>query len=843
MSGRRNARNVENYWDIDRFEGQVKAVLGPTNTGKTHFAIERMLGYASGMIGFPLRLLARENYDRIVNEKGSRSVALITGEEKIIPKNPQWFVCTVESMPLNRPVEFLAVDEIQLCADADRGHIFTDRLLNARGNAETLFLGSDTMGPILRALIPDIRIDERLRMSTLSYAGATNLTRLPRRSAIVGFSVDKVYELAERVRRQKGGAAVVLGALSPRTRNAQVAMYQAGEVDYMVATDAIGMGLNMDINHVAFSGIRKFDGHRTRSLASNEIGQIAGRAGRYMNDGTFGTTAGHGPLPEKVIGAVESHRFKPINSIQWRSRDLDFQSPKALLKSLSHSPRQPELLRAREAEDQRSLIALTREDEVMARTGTPDMVRLLWDVCQIPDFRKIMPDLHTSFLRQVFLHLAGEGGRLDETWVKAQIDRLKSTTGDIDDLTGRLADVRIWSYISHRGDWLADPLHWQKQAGLIEDALSDALHERLTQRFVDRRAAYIDRKRGAGAQLLSAVTKRGDVVVEGQSVGIMQGVEFIPNGVLGPERRAVLSAARRATMQEIGQRVQRLCADPDDAFHLSDNGHIIWGSGIIARLVSSKTLLVPELKMSKSDLLDNKLRNLIRERLSLWLSAEIRNSFGSVFEARKAKLGGTARGLVYRLSESLGGLSHPLSAAEWQSLRKSERLKLARLGIQMSPAAVYFRALQLPRAMQMRQILWQAHNNRRVPHIEFDCPSTMARDLGHVDWACLGFRRIGNRAVRFENLERLYRLAKQKSQKGSFQATVEMKAAVGAKDTEFEQIMAALGFSKIKSSSEELKFRQKPHRPRTKKRSRRRKNLIVNPDSPFAELHKIAKAK
>ena len=841
LRGRRNARKFGAYWD-DQYERQVKAILGPTNTGKTHFAIERMLGHATGMIGFPLRLLARENYDRIVSQKGSHSVALITGEEKIIPKNPKWFVCTVESMPLNRRVEFLAVDEIQLCADADRGHIFTDRLLNARGNSETLFLGSDTMGPILRALIPEILIDERLRMSTLSYAGAANLTRLPRRSAIVGFSVDNVYELAERVRRQKGGAAVVLGALSPRTRNAQVAMYQAGEVDYMVATDAIGMGLNMDVNHVAFTGMRKFDGHRTRNLAPVEVGQIAGRAGRYMNDGTFGTTAGHGPLPDKLIGAVESHRFDPISSIQWRSRDLDYRSPKSLLKSLRRSPHRPELLRAREAEDQRSLFALTRDEDVMARTGTPDMVRLLWDVCQIPDFRKIMPDHHTSFLRQVFLNLAGEGGRLDETWVKVQIDQLKSTAGDIDALTGRLADIRIWTYISHRGNWLADPPHWQQQAGAIEDALSDALHDRLTQRFVDRRATYIDRKRGAGAQLLSAVTVRGDVVVEGQSVGTMQGVDFIPKGVFGPERRAVLSAARRATMQEIGQRVQRLCADSDDAFYLTDSGRIVWSGGDIARLVRSKTLLAPEIKMSKSDLLDNKMRSLIRQRLSLWLSIEISKSLGVIFEARKAELDSIARGLVYRLSESLGGLSRPLSPAEWQSLTKPERLRLKQLGISMSPAAVYFKALQLPQAMRMRQILWQAHNNRCVPEIRFDRPSIMARDLRNVDWACLGFRRIGNRAVRFENLEKLFRMARQKSKKGTFQATLEMKATIGVKDSELEQVMAALGFSAVKSGNIR-KFRQKLRQPKPKKRSRRRKNTNVNPDSPFAELYKLAKAK
>jgi len=842
LSGRRSARNVEAYWNIDRFEGQVKAILGPTNTGKTHFAIERMLGHADGMIGFPLRLLARENYDRIVAEKGARSVALITGEEKIIPPNPRWFVCTVESMPVNRQVEFLAVDEIQLCADADRGHIFTDRLLNARGQAETLFLGSDTMGPILRALIPDIRIDERLRMSTLSYAGAANLTRLPRRSAIVGFSVDKVYELAERVRRQKGGAAVVLGALSPRTRNAQVAMYQAGEVDYMVATDAIGMGLNMDVNHVAFSGLRKFDGRRTRNLAPVEIGQIAGRAGRYMNDGTFGTTAGNGPLPDELIEAIETHRFDPVRTIQWRNRDLDFRSPKFLLKSLSHAPRRPELVRAREAEDQRSLSALIRDEDIVDRATTPDMVRLLWDVCQIPDFRKIMPDHHTAFLRQVFLHLAGEGGQLDEAWVKAQIDRLTSTAGDIDALTGRLANIRTWTYISHRGDWLADPAHWQARAGAIEDALSDALHERLTQRFVDKRAAYIDQKRGAGAQLLSSVTARGDVVVEGQSVGTMQGVEFIPKGVFGPERRAVLSAARRAATQEIGRRVQRLSADSDDAFHLSDDGRIAWGGGIVARLGRGKTLLAPDLQMSRSDLLDNTMRNLIRERVSLWLSGEIQQSLGALFDARASELDGNARGLVYRLSESLGGLSQPLSPAEWQSLKKPAREKLAQLGVRMSPAAVYFKALQAPRAMRMRQILWQAHKGRRLPEIDVERPSVAAGNLRNIDWACLGFRRVGNRAVRFENLEKLFRLAQQRSQQGAFQATTAMKAAVGVKDAELEQVMAALGFAAVKDG-DALEFRQKLRRPKAKKRSKRRKKRIVNPDSPFAELHKLAGAK
>ncbi|MGE4218212.1 MAG: helicase-related protein, partial [Alphaproteobacteria bacterium] len=425
---------------------RVRALLGPTNTGKTHFAIDRMLGHASGMIGFPLRLLARENFDRIVAAKGSRHVALITGEEKIVPANPRWFVCTVESMPLDRPVEFLAIDEIQLCADAERGHVFTDRLLHARGRAETLFLGADTAAALIRRLVPEVEIETRPRLSTLSYSGPKKLTRLPRRSAVVAFSVDRVYAMAEMLRRQRGGTAVVLGALSPRTRNAQVALYQNGEVDYMVATDAIGMGLNMDIDHVAFAGLAKFDGRRRRPLTPSEIGQIAGRAGRHMNDGSFGPTAGVPPFAPELVEAVEGHRFDPIQHAFWRARDLDFGSPARLLRSLEAPPPRSDLMRARPADDLLALSALARDPELCARATTPGAMRLLWDVCQVPDFRKVMAEEHAQLLRRVFMDLTG-AGRLAEDWAAQQIDRLDTTVGDIDTLTTRIAHVRTWTYI------------------------------------------------------------------------------------------------------------------------------------------------------------------------------------------------------------------------------------------------------------------------------------------------------------------------------------------------------------------------------------------------------------
>ncbi|HLN25750.1 MAG TPA: helicase-related protein, partial [Patescibacteria group bacterium] len=461
--------------------GRVIAVLGPTNTGKTHLAIERMLGHRTGMIGFPLRLLARENYERILRLKGANAVALLTGEEKIIPKHPSYFVCTVESMPLDRRVEFLAIDEIQLCADPDRGHVFTDRLLHARGASETMFLGAETIKPLLRRLVPEVEFISRPRFSELTYTGPRKLTRLSPRSAIVAFSAADVYSIAEMVRRQRGGAAVVLGALSPRTRNAQVGLYQAGEVDYLVATDAIGMGLNMDVDHVAFAALRKFDGRAPRGLEASEVAQIAGRAGRHMNDGTFGTTGDIGGLEPDIVEAVESHAFQPLKTLQWRNAELRFTSVEALQGSLNRHPDRPGLIRSRDADDQLALQALARDEEVLKRAGSPDHVRLLWDVCQIPDFRKSLAEQHTRLLGAIFRHLTSPGRRLPADWLDAQVKRIDRTDGEMDTLITRIANVRTWTYVSHRADWVADPLAWQERTRAIEDRLSDALHERLTQ--------------------------------------------------------------------------------------------------------------------------------------------------------------------------------------------------------------------------------------------------------------------------------------------------------------------------------------------------------------------------
>src|SRR5271166_4750150 len=565
---------------------RLVAVLGPTNTGKTHLAIERMLGHQSGMIGFPLRLLARENYDRIVKLKGARSVALITGEEKILPPNPSYLVCTTESMPLERPVDFLAVDEIQLCADPERGHVFTARLLHARALEETMFLGAETIKPLMQRLVRGVEYVSRPRFSTLSYTGHKKVTRLPRRSAVVAFAVADVFSLAELIRRQRGGTAVVLGALSPRARNAQVGMFQAGEVDYLVATDAIGMGLNMDLDHVAFARVGKFDGRGPRRLTAAEIAQIAGRAGRHMSDGTFGTTAEQGSLEPEIVDAIETHRFDPLTRLNWRNNRLAFGSIAALLKSLDERPSVPGLVQAREADDHRALQALARNPEIGELAAHPGAVRLLWEVCQIPDFRKVMSESHTRLLAHCFLHLAGPEERLPIAWVAGQMASLDRVDGDIDTLMARIAHIRTWTYITHRGDWVEDSADWQERARGIEDRLSDALHESITRRFVDRRSAFIFRQLASEGELQAEVSEMGEVRVEGACVGRLDGLRFIPDASTGVEARMLVTAASRVLRHEVIVRAQRLAADPDDAFAIDPSGVLRWRGGSVGRLAA-----------------------------------------------------------------------------------------------------------------------------------------------------------------------------------------------------------------------------------------------------------------
>ncbi|WP_269450490.1 helicase-related protein, partial [Sphingomonas sp. CCH9-F2] len=555
---------------------RVTAVLGPTNTGKTHLAIERMCAHSSGMIGFPLRLLAREVYDRVVAIKGRERVALITGEERIVPPDARWFLCTAESMPLQRDVAFVALDEAQLGADRERGHVFTDRLLRARGREETMILGSEALRPVLRALIPGVEIVERPRFSTLSYAGAKKLSRLPRRSAVGAFSAEEVYATAEMLRRLRGGAAVVMGALSPRTRNAQVAMFQAGEVDYLVATDAIGMGLNLDVGHVAFAGLTKFDGYQRRRLTVAEMAQIAGRAGRHQRDGTFGALVAEGPdafEPEEVA-AIEGHRFPKLDWLYWREGEPDLSSLDALIASLARRPDHERLRPAPEAIDVKVLKRLAEEAGVRERARGDNVARL-WAACGIPDFAKLGLDPHARFVGRVFDYLAQ--GHIPHRWFADEVARLDRVEGDVETIAGRIAAIRSWAYIAQRSDWLADPAHWAARTLAIEERLSDALHAGLTQRFVDKRTTALARKIGGGAGALPVeIDAGGEVTIDTHPIGRLEGFRFlVAPDANAADKRLLLATAEKRLVGERRRRAETLIAAQDNGFALAEDGAIL----------------------------------------------------------------------------------------------------------------------------------------------------------------------------------------------------------------------------------------------------------------------------
>ena len=746
--------------------GRLTAVLGPTNTGKTYLAIERMLGHESGMIGFPLRLLARENYDRIVRIKGASQVALITGEEKIAPPGARYFVCTVESMPLDRTVSFLAVDEIQMAADPERGHFFTNRLLEARGTAETMLLGADTIRPVLNRLLPDIDVVARPRFSNLSYVGPKKATRLPRRSAVVGFSANEVYAIAELIRRQRGGTAIVMGALSPRTRNAQVDMFQAGEVDYLVATDAIGMGLNMDVNHVWFASLRKYDGRALRPLRSVEIAQIAGRAGRHMNDGTFGTTVDVGPMDAEIVEAIENHRFDPLRDIQWRNSDLDFRSVPALIASLNEPPPHAALQRVREQDDQLALQTLSTHSDFLPRLRTPQRVRLLWEVCQVPDFRKTMTEEHTLLLGQLFEHLTQGGERLPEDWIESHVKRLERFDGDIDTLMARIAHVRTWTYISHRPDWIQRATHWQERARAIEDKLSDVLHQRLTQRFVDRRAALLVRRLHDEGEMTTSVAEAGEVSVEGEHLGRIEGFRFIPDATEGhADQKAVMSAALRALRQDLPARLQAFVSSADRDLVFDSQLRVCWGGGPVARLQASGDILAPKIEALPSDLLDGPAREEVRKRAAAWVETRIRLGLSEMMDARTTtELPAGARGVVFQLCENLGVLPRRPIEQQLAELGEEDRKALARLGVRVGVYSLYFPSMLKPVPIRLRAGLWMIARNRdTIPPLpaegrtSMDLPRGSERDF----YSSIGYLPLGDHAIRADMVERLAAMARQ----------------------------------------------------------------------------------
>ena len=802
--------------DLEARIRNVTAVLGPTNTGKTHLAIERMLGHESGMIGLPLRLLAREVYDKIKTRAGAGNVALITGEEKIKPERARYWVSTVEAMPRDIEVDFLAIDEIQLCADFERGHVFTDRLLHARGRSETLLLGAQTMRDAISDLIPGANFITRPRLSKLTYTGEKKITRLPARTAIIAFSAQEVYEIAELIRRQRGGAAVVLGALSPRTRNAQVALYQSGDVEFLVATDAIGMGLNLDVDHIAFSGMRKFDGQHHRNLTAGEIGQIAGRAGRYMNDGTFGVTGSCEAFDNDLVERLESHTFDSVKVLQWRNRKLDFGSIEKLQESLRDYPREARLTRARTADDVAALEALCEDREIADIAATPAAVMKLWETCQIPDYRKISGANHAELVANVFKFIATGSGHIPEDWFTRQVALADRTDGDIDTLSTRLAHIRTWTFVANRPDWLQDPGHWQDRTRQVEDSLSDALHDRLTQRFIDRRTSALMKGMRDKEELNAEISDDGSVSVENHFVGKLKGLRFALDAAgEGIHGKATRTAATQVVARELGMRARRIAAAQSDAFKLTRDGRLLWRDDEIAVLESTDDPLLPKLTLQADENLTEADQEKITARLQTWLKDSIGEKLKPLAEMSAAEdLQGLGRGVAFRLKENIGALKREDVANEINALEQTARAELRKYGLRFGAFNIFFPLLMKPAAADLAATLWILKNKTGQPAaLPRPGLTSVAADPTVPEglYRAYGFHVCGPRAVRLDIIERLadqirpllsWRASVEKTEAppkgstgdGGFKVTDDMMSILGCSSEELGHVLQSLGF-------------------------------------------------
>ncbi|MFA5957229.1 helicase-related protein [Hyphomicrobium sp.] len=804
--------------DLEARIRNVTAVLGPTNTGKTHLAIERMLGHESGMIGLPLRLLAREVYDRVKQRVGADKVALLTGEEKIKPERARYWVSTVEAMPRSVDVDFLAIDEIQLCGDPERGHVFTDRLLHARGRSETLLLGAQTMRDAIADLIPGANFISRPRLSKLTYSGEKKITRLPARTAIVAFSAQEVYALAELIRRQRGGAAVVLGALSPRTRNAQVALYQSGDVEFLIATDAIGMGLNLDVDHVAFSALRKFDGHNHRNLTAGEIGQIAGRAGRHMNDGTFGVTGSAEALDADMVERLETHSFDSVRTLQWRNRDLDFSTLDTLHASLRELPREQRLTRARTADDVAALEALTADREIADIATSRARVEQLWDVCQLPDYRKISAQNHAELVSNVYRHLTSGDNRIPEDWFSKQVALADRTDGDIDTLATRIAHIRTWTFVANRPDWLKDPAHWQERTRAIEDSLSDALHECLTQRFVDRRTSALMKGMRDKDELTADIADDGAITVENHFVGKLKGFSFtLDSAADGIHEKATRQAAMQVVTRELGMRARRVAAAQNDAFKLTRGAMIIWRDDEIAKLEAAEDPLQPSVTLIADETMSESDREKVQARIKTWVDDTIADKLKPLVEMSKStELQGLARGIAFQLKEGLGALKRETIADEINALDQAARADLRKFGLRFGAFNIFFPMMLKPAPADLAATLWLLKHppaNGTTPQLPRPGLTSVIVDPATPEalYRAHGFHVCGPRAIRLDIIERLADLIrpllawrsgpgktdappKGSTGDGGFRATDDMMSILGCSADELGEVLKALGF-------------------------------------------------
>jgi len=816
---------------------QIISVLGPTNTGKTHLAVERMLQFETGVIGFPLRLLAREVYDKCVVKLGADRVALITGEEKIIPPRANYYLCTVESMPLDLNFEFVAIDEIQMCADPERGHIFTDRLLNYRGDKLTMFLGADTIKNIISELVPSSEFIYRGRLSKLIYTGHKKISRIQPRSAIIAFSVDEVYALAEFVRRQRGGAAIVMGSLSPKTRNSQVELYQSGDVDFLVATDAIGMGINMDIDHVSFSSLRKYDGKKIRSLRNTEIGQISGRAGRYTNNGSFGITGSCEVLTSEQIEKLENHKFDSVINIYWRNSNLDFSNINRFINSLNQNPTNKNLLRNRELLDENIFKYLTSENSELKFNNEHHHIETLWECCQIPDFTKSSYNEHTEIICSVFNFLTTGIGKITNDWIKKQVSNLDNLNGNIDAIANRISHVRTWSYVANKRNWVENHDYWIAKTKDIEDKLSDRLHEELSKSFVDKRISILSRGLKQEIELEAKISEKNEILVNGQLVGKINGLKIslnYSNNTLQSDIRSIRKAARNGSTKELQNKINTIIASPEK-IQLKNDKNIYWQDQIIAKIYPGKNYLSPDIKIIADDSIEPRDQQKILSSLNLWFKNMKNELLQDLIKIENNNSENSfIRGLCYQLFENNGVLKRDDVNSIIKELKQEDRLIIRKLGIKIGRYHIYQPKMLKPKAVSFKSILWNCFH-----HIEQnECPTfglNFIKNFSNQDKSFLlicGFETFKNYIVRVDILERLFLKIISSSKNNIYELTNEMLNLLGCTKEDFTELMLQMNYTLIKNK-EKVLFKY------INKKKFSKKNNIKLSNSPFNELKKM----
>tara|TARA_B100001057_G_scaffold39618_1_gene35638 strand:+ start:563 stop:3028 length:2466 start_codon:yes stop_codon:yes gene_type:complete len=779
---------------------KIIALLGPTNTGKTHVAIEKMLEFSSGMFGLPLRLLAREVYDKCVSKVGTSKVALITGEEKIIPNTADYFICTVESMPKDKNVEFVAIDEIQMCADRERGHIFTERMLETRGSKLTMFLGSQVMAKIIKELVDNVEFENKERYSKLSYSGIKKISRLERKVAIIAFSIEEVYAIAELVRRQKGGAAVIMGSLSPKTRNSQVGLYQSGDVDYLIATDAIGMGLNMDINEIYFSNLKKFDGKKTRRLNLIEMSQIAGRAGRYKNDGGFGTTGECETLNSDEIEKIENHQLPDTKTIYWRNSELDFENPEKLITSLELRPSRKNLMRTNDSLDENVL-------RFFLKKGANNIIyhknlELLWECCQIPDFEKKAYGQHLNVVDKVFQYLSTRKKRIPSTFMKEQLRGLEKDHGNVDLLSHRLSNVRTWSYVANKKNWVENSDYWVQLTKSIEDKLSDKLHDELTKSFIDKKISILSRNLKQDLVLNTEINDENKIHIDGQLVGELKGLKFlieITSKTLDTDIKSIKKAARKGIEKELVKRVEEILNKAE--IEINNENKIIWKSNPIARLKKGNNYLNPDFEIIADDALSDDSKVKLTFFLNKWIANYINEVLGDLIKLTKHQINNQyLRGLVFQLYENNGVVKRSKVDKIVKSIPSEERKKLWGLGIKIGRYHIYLPKMLKPKAVNFRISLWKIFHNlsdkNKIPKsgLNFLTGSNLEKNF----LLLCGFEKFRDFFVRIDILEKLFLKIIEKTENRKFKINSEMMNLLGCSKENFHKLMTYMNYKKDK---------------------------------------------